>query len=133
MFGAGICDLVGFMVKPSGSFNPVFTGIAMVEGLIYGLVAYRRLSNRTGKAYDVEITVRAVIARILDVAIVNVVLNTFAIYYMFGSKKTLPALMYTRVTKNLIELPIDIGLVIIVIPVILKIYQGVFGKRRTAA
>ena len=133
MFGAGICDLVGFMVKPSGSFNPVFTGIAMVQGLIYGMVAYRRLSGRTGKGYDVEMLVRSVTARVLDVAIVNVCLNTLAIYYMFGSKKTLTAMITTRITKNLIELPIDIGLMLVMIPVLLKVYEGVFGKRRSVA
>ena len=133
MFGAGICDLVGFMVKPSGSFNPVFTGIAMVQGLIYGMVAYRRLSGRTGRGYDVEMLVRSATARVLDVAIVNVCLNTLAIYYMFGSKETLTAMLATRVTKNLVELPIDIGLVIVVIPVLLKAYEGVFGKRRSVA
>ncbi|MBR6106653.1 MAG: folate family ECF transporter S component [Oscillospiraceae bacterium] len=133
MFGAGICDLVGFMVKPSGSFNPVFTGIAMVQGLIYGMVAYRRLSGRSGRGYDVEMLVRSVTARVLDVAVINVCLNTLAIYFLFGSKKTLPAMLAARVTKNLIELPIDIGLVIVVIPVLLKTYKGVFGKQRSVA
>ncbi len=131
-FGAGICDVVGFLVKPSGSFNPVFTGIAMVQGLIYGLIAYRRISDRSGRGYHVEMLVRSVIARILDVAVVNIVLNTLAIYYLFGSKKTLYALFMTRITKNLIELPIDIGLVIAVLPALLTAYNGVFGKRKQA-
>ena len=133
MLGAGVCDVVGFLVKPSGSFNPLFTAFAMAQGLIYGLIAYRRISGRTGRQYDAEMLIRAVAARVTDVAVVNIVLNTLGIYFMYGSKKTLPALMWTRVTKNVIELPIDIVLVLVAVPIILKVYEGVFGKRRTAA
>ncbi len=133
MAGAAVCDIVGFLVKPSGAFNPMFTAIAAVQGLIYGLVAYQKLSGRSGRGYDAEMIVRAVIARVLDVAIVNIVLNSLGIYFMYGSKNTLPVMMWTRVTKNLVELPIDIVLVVLVIPAILKAYRGVFGRPRTAA
>lgn len=133
MLGAGVCDVVGFLVKPSGTFNPMFTAIAAVQGLIYGIIAYRKLSARTGRAYDAEMLVRAVAARVTDVAVVNIVLNSLGIYFMYGSKNTLPMMMWTRVTKNLIELPIDIALILLVVPAVLKIYEGVFGKRRTAA
>jgi len=133
MLGAGVCDVVGFLVKPSGTFNPMFTAVAMVQGLIYGLIAYRRLSGREGRAFDVEMMIRAVAARVTDVAIVNIVLNSMGIYFMYGSKNTLPVMMWTRVTKNVVELPIDILLVLVVIPVILRVYAGVFGRRRTAA
>ena len=133
MLGAGVCDVVGFLVKPSGTFNPMFTAFAMVQGLIYGLIAYRRLSGREGRAFDVEMMIRAVAARVTDVAIVNIVLNSMGIYFMYGSKNTLPVMMWTRVTKNVVELPIDILLVLVVIPVILRVYAGVFGRQRTAA
>ena len=125
MFGAGICDIVGFLVKPSGAFVPVFTLIAMVQGLIYGLIVYRKHSQRTGWGRTVETAVRAVIARILDVAIINLLLNTLAISMMYG--KVFNVLFSSRLVKNLIELPFDIGLVIIILPAVLRAFESVFS------
>ena len=129
-FGAGLCDIVGFLVKPSGGFVPVFTLIAMVQGLIYGMTAYRKLSKRSGMGYLSEITVRLAIGRVLDVAIVNLLLNTLAISMLYS--KAFGVLISTRLTKNLIELPIDIVLIAVILPGVLKAFEAVFGKQKPA-
>ncbi|MCQ2416765.1 MAG: folate family ECF transporter S component [Oscillospiraceae bacterium] len=127
-FAAGICDVVGFLVKPSGAFVPIFTLIAMVEGLIYGLVAYRKLVRNTGKKQWIETSVRLVAARILDIVIVNLCLNTLAISMMYS--KAFSVLFLSRLTKNVIELPIDIAAILILLPAVLKAFETVFGNQK---
>ena len=135
MFGAAACDIVGVLVKPVNGFNPVFTLIAVVQGLIYGMVAYRMLSARSGKGRYIEMTVRMVIGRLLEVGIVNIVLNTITVYYMYSlsAKQTLGAYFTTKITKNLAELPADLILTVLLTPIILRIFESVFGRRRTSA
>lgn len=130
MFGAGICDVVGFLVRPSGGFVPIFTMIAMVQGLIYGLAAYRKHSARTGWGKTAEIAVRVSIARVLDVAIINLLLNTLAVSMMYS--KAFGALFSARLVKNLVELPFDILLIAAILPAVLKAFESVFRKDKTA-
>lgn len=137
IFGAAACDIVGVLVKPAGGFNPIFTLIAAVQGLIYGMIAYRMLSERTGKSRYIEMTVRMVIARLLDIGIVNIVMNTLVVYYFtsYGatSGRTIGAYFGIKIAKNLGQLPVDLILVVLLTPIILKIFEGVFGRRRTSA
>lgn len=129
-FGAGLCDIVGFLVRPSGGFVPVFTLIAMVQGLIYGLVAYRKHSARTGWGKTAEIAVRVTVARVLDVAIINLLLNTLAVSMLYS--KAFGALFSTRLVKNLVELPFDILLIAAILPAVLKAFESVFGRKESA-
>lgn len=130
MAGA-VCDILGYLVHPDGAFFPLYTLIGAAQGLIYGLVAYRRLCKRTGKAFTIEMNIRLVIARILDVLVINLVCNTAAnFHYGFLRDQTLGAAIAARVLKNLIELPIDLVLIVAVMTTILKAYESVFGNRK---
>lgn len=40
--GAGAIDLINFMLKPMGGFNPGITLCALVTGLIYGVFLYQK-------------------------------------------------------------------------------------------
>ena len=129
-----VCDILGFLVKPDGAFFPLYTLIGAAQGLIYGIIAYRKLSNKTGKSFDIEMIVRLIIARVVDVVFINLICNTAAnFHYGFLGDKTLSAAIVARIAKNLLELPIDIILIVSVLMAVLKAYTMVFGQRRSAA
>ncbi len=129
-----ICDILGYLVAPDGAFFPLYTLIGAMQGLIYGVIAYRKLSKKTGREFDVEMMIRLVIARVADVVFINLICNTAAnFHYGFLRDKTLGAAIAARVAKNLLELPIDIILIVGVLMAVLKAYTVVFGTRRTPA
>ncbi|MBQ9906930.1 MAG: folate family ECF transporter S component [Oscillospiraceae bacterium] len=129
-----ICDILGYLVAPDGAFFPLYTLIGAMQGLIYGVIAYRKLSKKTGREFDFEMMIRLVIARVADVVFINLICNTAAnFHYGFLRDKTLGAAIAARVAKNLLELPIDIILIVGVLMAVLKAYTVVFGTRRTPA
>ena len=66
--GYGLADLIGAWLLPTGAFFPGFTVSAVLTGLIFGWVLYRR-----------EVTfVRALAASALVCLAVNLLLNTSA-------------------------------------------------------
>lgn len=139
LFAGGICDLVGFVAHPDGAFFPLYTLIAMIQGLIYGLIAYRKFRLTTPKStvsrvLDLEICIRLVIARIFDVVVINIICNTAAnFHYNFGvNGRTLGAMITVRIVKNLLELPIDVLLIVFVLMPVLIAYEIVFGKQKAA-
>ncbi len=139
-FAGGICDILGYMVHPDGAFLPAYTLIAMVQGLIYGIVVYRRWGNinitvKNGKGKRLtEFAVRIVAARLLDVVIVNLFLNTAAnLHYGFIPSQAYSAAIIARLAKNALQLCADIPILLVILPVIMGAYMKVFGKRQAAA
>lgn len=94
LFG-GALDLLKYVLKPDGPFFFGFTFNAMLSGLIYGTLLYRR---------PVSIK-RIVIAEFLVKLVINCGLNTLWISMLYG--KGFIALLGPRVIKNVIMLPID--------------------------
>lgn len=132
-FAGGICDILGYLVAPDGAFFPLYTLIGAVQGLIYGVIAYRKLCDKSGKAFNKEMMIRLIIARIADVLFINLICNTAAnFHYGFLQDKTLGAAIAARTAKNLLELPFDIILIAGVLMAVLKAYNMVFGKRAAA-
>lgn len=136
-FCAGaLCDIVGYIAYPDGGFLPLYVLIGAAQGLLYGLVAYRGQrfgcfpAKKFAHGIDWGMMLRLGVARLLDVLIINLVCNTAANYhYGFLRDRTLGAAIAARVVKNLLELPIDILLIVVVLPAILEAYGIVFGKR----
>lgn len=92
---SGMLDIIKFVVKPSGTFFPGFTFDAMLAGLIYGSILYRK-----------EISLpRIFVAELLVKVIVNCGFNTLWISILYG--KAIAILLPTRIIKNAIMLPID--------------------------
>ncbi len=133
-FAGAICDVLGYLVAPDGAFFPLYTLIGAAQGLIYGLIAYRKYVKRTGSQRLAEVMIRLFIARILDVAVINLVCNTAAnFHYGFLSDRTVGAAIAARVAKNLIELPFDLILIAAILPAVLAAYEQVFKKQRISA
>lgn len=94
----GVLDLVKYVVKPTGAFFPGFTLNAMLGGVLYGTILYRKpLTFR-----------RALWADLVVALICNIFLNTLWLSMMSG--KAMMVLLPMRVLKNLIKWPVDAAL-----------------------
>ncbi|MBR1752450.1 MAG: folate family ECF transporter S component [Ruminococcus sp.] len=134
-FAAGLaCDVVGFMVHPTGAFLPLYTLVAGVQGLIYGICLYHKFGkeiNAGGK--DISLFVRATVARLLDVIIINLLINTkLNLHYGFIPDAAYGAAIKARVLKNLVELAADLPLLFVILPICLLSYRRMSQGRKTA-
>lgn len=136
------CDIVGYLVHPAGAFLPIYVLVAGLQGFIYGICLYHRMdghgiqfvNNRTGKSKDITLFLRIIVARILDVIIINLLLNTaLNLHYGFIPQEAYGAAIVTRTAKNVIELVIDLPLLFILLPIALTAYQRVFHMKKVNA
>ena len=96
---AFVLDVVNYVMKPTGPYQPWFAVSAMVVALIYGLLFY--------KQEKVSFT-RIVIARILYMVVVNLMLNSLWLSMMYGDSWF--ALVGARLFKNIAEFPFQVAL-----------------------
>lgn len=94
VYGAAI-DILTFILKPSGVFHPGITFNAVLTGIIYGLVLYKR-------PFSLK---RVLIANVIQMIIVNLILTTYWLTDLTGS--SFFALFPPRALKSLIMLPIE--------------------------
>lgn len=88
-------DMLKYFIKPTGSWFPGFTLNAMLGGVIYGVILYKKpLSFR-----------RVLFAKFVVVVFINILLSTLWLSMMYG--KGFMALLPARAIKNLIMWPID--------------------------
>ena len=121
-FAAGmVTDILGFLIRPSGAFDIRFTFIEALGGLIYGVFLYNASNDRW-------LVPRIIAAKTSVVIVCNLWLTTLATSSLMGSGYF--ALLPTRAAKNIIQLPVDIILLSIVLPVILKIWTTIPGVKR---
>ena len=76
LIAGAMCDIVGFIVHPAGGFLFIYILIAMLQGLIYGLLLYKK----SGK----QVMIFAVVARLLDVLIINLCLKSFISFLSYN-------------------------------------------------
>ena len=114
----GFCtDVLGFLLSPNNNagYFPGYTLTAIVGGLIYGLTLYK------GKP-----TLGRCIAAKLSVNLLcNIGLNGLwsVIVYQKGFWALLPGRLY----KNLVLLPLEVGLLYLVANVVLRQFRRVFS------
>lgn len=111
---AGVTDILTSLLFPKGPYSFPFTFSAIVGGMIYGLLLYR-------KGYGTKnLALRVVICRILVSVIVNLILNTLfsAMYSGKGFFVLLPA----RISKEIITIPIYSIIMYIVLKAINRVY-----------
>ena len=94
LFG-GALDVLKYALKPSGPFFFGFTFNAMLAGIIYGSILYKK---------PVSIK-RIAAAELLVKVLINCILNTLWISMLYG--KGFFVLLPVRLLKNGIMLPID--------------------------
>ena len=142
LFAGFAGDVVGFMVHPSGGFLPAYVIVAGIQGLIYGICLYHKndshsivfVNNITGKKTDITLYVRAVIARLIDVVLINLLINTkLNLYYGFIPKQAYTEAVVARTAKNVIELLADLPLLFVILPVVLLIYKKLPANKSSKA
>ena len=147
-FAGLICDVVGFIANPAGApFLPAYTLVQGLSGLIYGAVLYTKVdySIFSKKAEDgkeavtksglsVQFFVRIVVAKLLNITIINIFINTaMNMHYGFIPKQAYSAAIAARVIKNLVQLAVDIPLMFAILPAVYLAYRRMSVNRKTAA
>ncbi len=94
LFG-GALDILKYIIKPDGPYFFGFTLSAMLSGIIYGSIFYR-------KPVSVK---RIFLAEFLIKLLINCLLNTLWLNMLYG--QAFLALLPLRMLKNAIMLPID--------------------------
>lgn len=129
-FLAGLaCDIVGYIAHPDGGFLPAYVLVAGLQGMIYGLCIY----HRYGKTDTKTMAVRMIAARLADVLIINLLINTaLNMHYGFIPKESFLTAVTARTVKNFVELFIDIPLLLIILPICLNVYKrtGLAGRSK---
>ncbi len=118
-----ICDLLGFIVKPMGAFNPLYTIIEVTGAVLYGIVLYNANNDKW-------LLPRIIVAKSTVVIVCNLIMTTAVTSIVYGNGFL--AIFPARALKNLAQLPVDIILMAIFLPLVLKAYNLVFrGARKT--
>ena len=100
--GYGLADLIGAWLLPTGAFFPGFTVSAVLTGLIFGWVLYRR-----------EVTfVRALAASALVCLAVNLLLNTWWLTFIIG--KGFTVLLASRAVKEIVAIPVMAVMIVLI-------------------
>lgn len=108
IFG-GIMDIVKFILKPTGAFFPGYTISAILGGLVYGSILYKRPVT----------PVRILIAEIIVKVFINIGLNSLWTVMLTG--KAFMVIMPARVIKNLVSIVVDTILLTIILKTVEKI------------
>lgn len=116
MLAALAGDLIGCILGGQAPL-PLLSLTAVSEGLLYGIMLYKRIGAK--------LVTMSVIARVVDSAVISLVLNTLVLQY-YGFMSTTAEQFYIRCGKIGAELIVFIPLVIIVMPAVAAIYNRVF-------
>ncbi len=137
--GGVAIDVLGWLVKPTGSFSPILTVATLVEGLIYGIFLYRMSPAKldfTRGGFLKSLKQNAVpalktfFARFTVNAVCNVLLNTVGLFILgYIAADRLWLSLLTRIGKNAILLPFEVIILIPVLYMIHSAYRSVFGKK----
>ena len=94
IFGAA-GDIIKYFLKPAGPFFPGFTFNALLSGVIYGFLLYRKpLRFRN-----------ILLAKLAVILVVNLCLGTLWLDMMYG--KSFFVILPMRALKNFLEWPVD--------------------------
>ena len=100
--GYGLADLIGAWLLPTGAFFPGFTVSAVLTGLIYGWILYRKEVNFP----------RALAASALVCLAINLLLNTYWLTFIIG--KGFTVLLASRAVKELVAIPVMAVIIVLI-------------------
>lgn len=137
LYGPVVClsanvmlDFLGVLLSPKGgAYYPPLAIAPIVAGIIYGVILYKKELN----------LILLSVSRIIVVLFCNIMLNSLILYTgFFGNKlnfsskdsmHTFFVWLLPRITKNIGQLPFDIILLCVVVPLVLKAYHRVFNRK----
>ncbi|GKX65077.1 folate family ECF transporter S component [Inconstantimicrobium mannanitabidum] len=105
----GLSDIINYLSNPRGPYFPGFTLSAIVGGILYGLILYKK-----------KVTIkRCIVANVSVVIIVDIILNTIFLTMMYGYSIT--AILPLRIAKNLLLVPINVVMMNFILKLVEKI------------
>jgi ECF transporter S component (folate family) len=126
-YGPAVCilaeipaDILGAVLAPDGSINFVYTGIAMFEGLVYGMFLYGKHFDKDAKNHLSILSAQACVA-----LFAHIIFNSIAML-AFGYAKPSSVIVFlcARAVKNLIQYPFDIALLIVVLVPVSAVFRS---------
>ena len=105
----GVMDVIKFIMKPTGTFNLGYTAVAVLAGLTFGTILYKKPVS----------FMRIVFAQSLVKIFINAGLSTYLMAFERG--EAFMALMPVRLVKNLIMIPLDSILLFVVLTALMKV------------
>lgn len=115
IFG-GSMDLVNYFMRPTGPFFPGFTLNAIILGLIYGVLLYKKPVN----------WIRVLLAVFLEKTIINCGLTTLWLSILYG--KGFLAILPMRIVANAFMLPIDFVILMVLLTFVEKVIKPMLKK-----
>lgn len=100
---AGLSDLIGALLFPTGPYAVGFTISAALSGLIYGLFLYSK-NNTYFKPF--KMLVRLILSNILVLGIVELPLDSLWLHIYYS--KVFTAMLVDRIPISIIMLPIQV-------------------------
>ncbi len=97
--GAALADIMGMIMFPAGAYFPGFTLTAFLNGVIYGVLLYKK---------PISVT-RVVMACILTTVVGSLVLDTVWLYMILD--RAIAVLLPPRIIKALILIPVKIAVI----------------------
>ncbi len=99
LFGPGIgavvgalCDIGGYIVRPTGPFFPGFTISGIISGIIFGLVLYRHKPT----------FLRILAAFMINAVVVGIFINSLWLTFLYKLEAGYWATLVARIPKELI-------------------------------
>lgn len=120
-------DLIGALLFPTGPFFIGYTISAGLAGLIYGLLLFK---PRPDAISERQFILRTVIAVVLIAVVINIGLNTFWISITAG--KAFWPLLATRIVKELIMIPVQVSIIIVLEKVLRPTAQKYLYQKSSA-
>ena len=141
-FSGLVSDVISFLIKPTGTFSPLFTLQEGIAGMLYGLFLYKlklsraELHDKTLQKQSAKQIFRIILAKLSVVVLINLIYTPLALIatnsmeageLVFGSVLVkYPA----RLIKNAVQFPVDCVLLIAALPIVLTAYNLVFRRNR---
>ena len=107
-FSAALTDIIQFIAKPVGPYQPLLTLSCALTGIIFGLFLYKNKTNIW----------RIIVSKTIITVLISSLLDTYFISMLYG--KVFTEFFIIRLPKNIILLPIEILILISIIRFINK-------------
>ncbi len=144
LYGPVVCgisttalDIIGFIIdnKSARGYSWELAMIVLLSGVFYGIFLYKKDISKI----DLKSILSILLARGSVIVICNIVLNSYFLYHLYINKDFSVATLFEgsemrtafltwwtpRITKNLVQFPIDAVLLAIVLPAANTAYKTV--------
>ena len=102
-FSAAFTDIIQFIVKPVGPYQPLLTLSCALVGIIFGIFLYK----------DKITLARIIVSKTIITVFVSTLIDTYLISVLYGN--VFREFLMLRLPKNLIMLPIEIAILLVIL------------------